>query len=195
MDPKALLVHVPRFFTPEECQNIIDMKERLNLEPGLTYSKNDPTHEQHEDRICNLAFIKPVDDFPYIDRIRNLVQEYNKIENYHLNDRLEIQFTEYNKGAWFRRHQDTYLDANHRAMRDETRKISMTIQLSDTNDYTGGDVIVTLAKTKQGSTGRKISREQGDATIFPSYFNHEVNKITSGVRYALVIWQSGPTWR
>tara|TARA_B100000575_G_scaffold291551_1_gene297764 strand:- start:95 stop:679 length:585 start_codon:yes stop_codon:yes gene_type:complete len=194
MDPKDLIAHRPGFLSPEHCRNIIHMKEKLNLVPGQVYDERRPDHTS-QNRICNLAFITP-DSFPYTDRIRELVNQYNnKKDNYILNDRLDLQFVEYNEGAWFKRHQDTFLDISNRAMGEETRKISLTIQLSDTNDYTGGDVVITTSKTEEGSNGTIISREQGSVTIFPSYFNHEVNKITSGVRYALVAWQWGPYWR
>ena len=195
MEAKQLVVTRKKLFTKEECISIIDNKDKYNLSPATTFGEysieenpNDPN------RIGNIGWID-VDKFPYMDRIRTLVAGYNQIENYILNDNYQLQFCEYGPGAWFKKHQDTYLSMNQRTAFVDTRKISMTIQLSDDQDYTGGDVIITIKRTETGSQGYPISRQQGDAIVFPSYFNHQVNQINSGKRYSLVVWAHGPHWK
>lgn len=68
-----------------------------------------------------------------------------------------------------------------------TRKISFTVQLSDSNDYKGCDLLV-------ADHGRELTaiRDQGSLSMFPSYMPHCVTPIESGERWALVIWVHGP---
>ncbi|MSQ71226.1 MAG: 2OG-Fe(II) oxygenase [Betaproteobacteria bacterium] len=69
------------------------------------------------------------------------------------------------------------------------RKLSLTIQLSGGDAYTGGalEFINAPAMTQ--------SREVGAATFFPSYLVHRVSPVESGVRRSLVAWACGPVFR
>ena len=67
------------------------------------------------------------------------------------------------------------------------RKMSMTVQLSGTTEYQGGDV-----KLYDGPEAHTLYRKQGSATVWPSWTLHEVERITSGERWALVAWMLGP---
>ncbi len=67
------------------------------------------------------------------------------------------------------------------------RKLSVVVQLSDGDDYDGCDLML--------RTHREFTpdlRGRGDVIIFPSWTVHSVTPITSGRRYALVLWVSGP---
>ena len=76
-----------------------------------------------------------------------------------------------------------------------TRKLSYSIQLSDTNDYEGGD----LEFFDGDNTGKKEKnpqlRQKGNIIVFPSYLWHRITPITKGIRYAIVGWVHGPTYR
>lgn len=72
-----------------------------------------------------------------------------------------------------------------------TRKLSLITQLSDPDDYEGGDVLIDVGDVKLFSA----SREQGSHTIFPSFLLHEVTPVTRGKRWALVAWMEGPPFR
>ena len=65
---------------------------------------------------------------------------------------------------------------------ESTRKLSVIVQLSDSEDYEGGDLVFTCGKTFHPS--------MGDIIIFPSnwMFYHEVQKITKGKRYSGTVW-------
>lgn len=66
------------------------------------------------------------------------------------------------------------------------RKLTYVVQLSDGNDYGGGDLLI-----KDG--GVVAPREQGTLVVFPSTLFHVVSPVTMGVRYALIGWVHGPT--
>ncbi|UDY33960.1 2OG-Fe(II) oxygenase [Dermatobacter hominis] len=67
-----------------------------------------------------------------------------------------------------------------------TRKLTYVVQLSDPEDYTGGDLVVI-------DGGHPASKEQGVLTVFPSVLSHVVSPVIVGERYALVGWVHGPT--
>ncbi len=73
------------------------------------------------------------------------------------------------------------------------RKLSVTVNLSDGDDYEGGDL-----EFVSGS-GQLVQqpelRTQGSTVIFPSTLGHRVTPLTRGVRYALVGWMVGPPLR
>lgn len=67
-----------------------------------------------------------------------------------------------------------------------TRKLTVIVQLSHPEEYTGCEV-----QFMNGS----VSKKKGSVTIFPSWMYHRVTKLTSGNRDSLVCWINGPTFR
>jgi predicted 2-oxoglutarate/Fe(II)-dependent dioxygenase YbiX/alkylated DNA repair dioxygenase AlkB len=67
-----------------------------------------------------------------------------------------------------------------------TRKISLTVQLSDPYKYKGCNLEI-----MDHSRDCVASRDQGVVSLFPSYMPHRVTPIEEGERYALVIWVHG----
>lgn len=99
-----------------------------------------------------------------------------------------IQYTEYYDHAeghygW---HQD--MGSGELSM----RKISITVQLSEADEYEGGD----LEFNKGGDVGGFIApRGAGVVVIFPSYMFHRVTKVTKGTRRSFVLWLGGDHYR
>ena len=67
--------------------------------------------------------------------------------------------------------------------------MSLTVQLSDEDDYEGGDLI--LNDNKEESRSYKVSRGKGSVIVFDSRTLHQVTPVTKGVRYSLVKWYHG----
>ena len=63
------------------------------------------------------------------------------------------------------------------------RHLSVSVCLNNT--FTGGEFVFDLPDGKY-----VLPQNEGDAVVFPSnfMFPHQVNKITSGIRYALIGW-------
>lgn len=72
------------------------------------------------------------------------------------------------------------------------RKLATTVQLSDPNDYEGGDFQIWFSSTNDIIN---LPREKGDVLIFPSYMLHRITPITKGERRALVFWTGGEPFR
>ena len=98
-----------------------------------------------------------------------------------------LQYTVYEKDQYYDWHVDT-LGLEHGL----ARKLSFSLQLSDENDYTGGDL--QLLNTV-GNSSYFIPKERGTIVIFDSHVKHRVRKVKSGVRKSIVGWVLGPRLR
>ncbi len=72
------------------------------------------------------------------------------------------------------------------------RKLATTVQLSDPNDYEGGEFQVWFGGRERFIT---LPREKGDVLIMPTFIMHNVSPITRGERRALVYWTGGEPFR
>ena len=70
---------------------------------------------------------------------------------------------------------------------NSTRKISLSIQLTNENSYEGGDLEFMINRSTI-----KAPREKGTAILFPYYITHRVTDVTKGKRNSLVFWFHGP---
>ncbi len=96
----------------------------------------------------------------------------------------ELQLTQYECGDFFEWHMD------FGPGEISNRKLSLTVQLSDPEEYEGGmlqfminDRIVDAPRTR------------GTVIVFPSFIMHRVTPVTRGVRRSIVGWVSGMPYR
>ena len=87
-------------------------------------------------------------------------------------------------------HLDWHMDIG--AYSVNKRKLAMTVQLSDSNDYEGGDFEIWLGGKDNFLT---VPREKGDVVVFPAFCMHRVKPITRGERRCLVFWTGGRPFR
>ena len=99
-----------------------------------------------------------------------------------------FQVTYYPPGGVYEWHQDW--DGNIQPM--NTRKISLGVQLSDPDWYTGGNLQFQLPRTEEANIA---SRKRGSITLFPSFIMHRLSTVVTGERYSLVGWCHGNIWR
>jgi PKHD-type hydroxylase len=71
------------------------------------------------------------------------------------------------------------------------RKLSMSLLLSDTADFQGGELQLKVADDEPIG----LEQAKGRAWFFPSYMLHRVAPVTKGVRRSLVLWVGGPPFR
>tara|TARA_R110002020_G_C16164045_1_gene763577 strand:+ start:84 stop:707 length:624 start_codon:yes stop_codon:yes gene_type:complete len=93
-----------------------------------------------------------------------------------------IQFARYDVGD----HYDIHFDG----FKETGRKLSMSVQLSDPEDYEGG-----LLKIGLPNNPVTVTTEQGSVACFPSWMPHTIEPVTEGTRYSLVAWGHGPAVR
>jgi len=103
----------------------------------------------------------------------------------------DIQYTEYNKkGSHYGWHCD--IGIVNLLNGCESRKLSISLLLSDPSEYEGGEFQLLLDGRKDMIT---LKPPLGYAIIFPSTSVHRVRPIKSGVRTSLVGWYGGPNFR
>ncbi|WP_299222389.1 2OG-Fe(II) oxygenase [uncultured Aquimarina sp.] len=121
------------------------------------------------------------------EKFINMITESNRaLWNFELTSIFDdLQYTVYNgEGGHFDWHMDIGKGKYSR------RKVSITLQLSDPDEYEGGDFEFLI-----GNEITKLPRKKGCAIVFPSYFLHRVTPVTKGVRKSLVLWVSGQPFR
>ena len=108
-------------------------------------------------------------------------------ENYMYNvshlDGDSVKFKTYNEGDG----QTWHVDAKPQEGDEDVRKISFTVQLSDCDDYEGGNVQV----LDENGQMYNLPRERGTVALFDSASRHRVDKVRKGTRKALVGWALG----
>lgn len=102
-------------------------------------------------------------------------------------DHNQMQYTEYGPGQFYGWH----IDVNKMKIEKEVRKLSFTLQLSDPDEYEGGEFQL-LSYDNELYTAPK---QKGTLIIFDSMSRHRVTKIKSGLRKSLVGWVLGPRWK
>ena len=70
------------------------------------------------------------------------------------------------------------------------RKLSISVQLSSSEDYDGGDLELLYSNSPT-----TLDRTRGAFIIFPSFMLHRVTPVTRGTRWSLVAWIRGKRWR
>lgn len=103
----------------------------------------------------------------------------------------EMQFTEYHAEdeGYYDWHMDTFFNGQSLSQ----RKLSMVIQLSDPDNYEGGQLEM-RPWFMEPPPADKL-KNQGAVVIFPSLVHHRVTPVTKGTRYSLVAWMEGPKWK
>ena len=116
----------------------------------------------------------------------NFLYDISDIEN------NMIQYTQYNKGDFYKWHTDMDIcDINEPDQL--VRKLSFTLQLTNDDEYTGGDL--EFADFDDSTYKFSVPKSRGTVIVFDSRTPHRVLPVKSGVRKSLVGWVVGKRWR
>jgi PKHD-type hydroxylase len=171
-------------FTPNECLQIINIGNSLPKNTGVLEGSN-PLDLEIRD--SNVSWIIHDKNTKWIfDRLADAVIELNnryfKFDLYGFTEHL--QFTEYKAPTGH------YIKHIDRGMTMQPRKLSLVLQLSNPSTYTGGNL-----ELQYEHNPLIAPKDIGKLIVFPSYTLHGVTPITSGTRYSLVSWLSGPNFK
>ena len=122
-------------------------------------------------------------DYLYQTIMRKFVEVNNKCFNYALTSVFDVFILKYEVGNFYKAHLDIGGNATN-------RKISLIVQLSNEDTYTGCDTIMHLDYKPVS-----IDKTFNTGTFFPSYLLHEATPLLTGTRYALVAWATGEPFR
>lgn len=150
-------------------------------------------HEENlEVRSSSIKWIPPNQEWRWLyeKMMQQIMEANNAIWHFELHNLIDyIQYTEYHadKGGHYNWHQDVGPGEMCK------RKISITVQLSDSDEYEGGDLEYFKGGDPEKAT--KAPRGKGVVFIFPSYMMHRVTKVTKGVRRSFVLWVGGEHYK
>lgn len=168
--------------SPEWCEEVIEKCSSLPLVDGTVFSTNGYGPDLSI-RSTKLAFVED-------KQVRNTVDHYahlanRAVYNFDVNYQPPVQYGEYSEGSFY----DWHHDINWQADSMYDRKLSVVIQLSNPDTYSGGEFQFKSIETP------KNFKTQGSVLVFPSYNEHRVTEVIKGVRRSLVCWLEGPRWR
>jgi len=107
--------------------------------------------------------------------------------NFNLTSGEKVQIGKYSSKdkGFYDWHQDFGFNANKENL---TRKVSISILLSDPKDFEGGEF-------EFKDFEKQPVLKQGSILVFKSILEHRVTPVISGTRYSAVTWVSGPAYR
>ena len=129
-------------------------------------------------------------------------------------DGESMQYTRYGEGEYYNWHNDSSIAVHYKPQAlgisggesinnekahidylnkntEMVRKLSFTLQLSDPNDYEGGNVQL----IDDAGQSYIAPRQRGSIVLFDSRTSHRVLKVTKGTRRSIVGWVVGPRWK
>lgn len=123
-------------------------------------------------------------------------------------DNESMQYTRYKEGQFYGWHNDAGLSSHYKPMSTNNnsenlaqdfvnentelvRKLSFSLQLSEYDEYEGGNVQLLNECGESYFTPRK----RGTIVLFDSRTQHRVLKVTKGTRKSIVGWVVGPRWK
>ena len=162
------------------CDNILDIAiNKQEFERGLVFGQK----ENLDVRKNNTQDIA----YAWINCLLNGYIGYANYTNFNYDlsssDQEVAQVSRYCEGDYYTIHNDYN---NDKESPSHTRKISMSVQLSDSSEYEGGDLIL-----YEGKKSVTMPKSKGTIIIFDSRMYHEITEVTSGTRYALIKWYHG----
>lgn len=169
-------------FSDLELDAIIRIGEQIQQENGITGGGHLP-----EIRNSYVSWLFPNEVTGWIfERLAGVVTIMNQqFFGFDLHGFFQgLQFTKYQAPG---QHYSWHVD---RGQHVGVRKLSLSLQLSDSDTYKGGDL-----ELRFGDEPQKANRERGMITLFPSWTLHRVTPVTDGTRYSLVAWISGPPFK
>lgn len=169
-------------FSVEECKKIISDNSPEGFETSAVQAavSDDTPTEKLQIRDSSNVWVEQNDTNMWLfDKMLALVMSANQKFKFEVDFFEALQLAKYEVGQFYNWHVD--LGPGHMG----NRKLSVTVQLSDSDSYEGGDLVL------DDGTDFMAPRELGSVTVFPSFMKHKVTPITKGTRYSLVVWASG----
>ena len=126
------------------------------------------------------------------DYIKNKIKMVLELANlsiykYNIQELEDVKLLKYNIGGKYKWHTDVG------SKETSTRKLTAIVQLSDEQDYEGGDLEFGITD-ELGENNYVATKKQGSIIVFPSFLSHRVIPITKGTRYSLLTWMNGDSF-
>jgi len=189
------VVIIESFLNDHEINHLLKETSNLNYERSQLF--NDNNHEYNSEiayRESNIKWIPFENKFMYLyNKCEGMINNENSFSwKFNIKNTIErFQYTEYHGNV--KGHYNWHVDLGPGV--PSYRKLSLSIQLSDPNEYVGGDLQVFDANVDSPFPYRDVPRKKGSAILFPSFTPHRVTPVTKGVRKSLVWWVGGEPFK
>jgi len=175
----AKVCRFPGALSGQECDAILASASRQRAVRGATLEG----HEDRRDCVCTWLPADGEHRWLY-ERVAGIFERANETFGFRIRCMVEpLMAVAYAPGHRFEWH----LDAGRELA--SNRKLSMSLLLSPPAAYTRG-------RLEFASHARAMQTPpQGCALVFPSFLAHRVTPVESGLRFSLVAFAYGPTFR
>lgn len=140
-------------------------------------------------RKTEIVWIEPGTEI--FDTIYNYIVSANANAgwNFEITGMENVQLGRYTDGGFYDWHMDTFApdEGNYQ------RKLSCVVQMTDPDEYEGGDLI--LKTGKNDTDVHTFTRKRGSVIVFPSMVYHKVTPVTKGTRFSAVAWMRGQAFK
>jgi PKHD-type hydroxylase len=187
-----------QLFTDEELEKVVEYCETLEKIEGTTVGKDGKSDTEDTSRKSTIAWARPTDENQWIfDRLLYVADQLNRrFYEFDLNGFETFQYTVYDgeKNQKYDYHMDTVLGMDKPIEMMETRKLSLSIILSDPSEYEGGEFYIQSGSPDPEKL-MKMEQPKGRVLGFPSFMIHGVAPVTKGTRRSIVVWVEGPKFK
>lgn len=179
---------MPEALSCRETEEIIRVGEALKTHPA-TVAREEGSIVDSAFREARVSWIHPDDSTHtvFVSLARIIEQINSETFKFDLLGFAEpIQYTVYESPSVG---YDWHFDMMN-APTEVQRKLSITVQLSDPAEYSGGEL-----ELRDGSAVAVAPQARGTVVAFPGWALHRVTPVTQGIRRSLVAWIGGPPFR
>jgi len=179
-------------FTSDEIDRIVREMDLLGTQPSTVIADNtaNAVKDRYRSSQQKMHGVNQYNKWIF-DRLLNVSQEINEKDyNFDLWGFDHFQYTVYNVNEEYKAHADIIYTASK--FKTLTRKLSISLVLSDNYDYEGGEFQIITAEQSEAST---VEQKKGRLIVFPSWMVHKVKPVTRGVRKSIVVWVVGPNFK
>jgi PKHD-type hydroxylase len=193
--------------TPRFCDEVIEHGNSIKKEMAMTGYGGVKTEPPSQDEISEMKK-KRESNVSWFDDpwVYNEIHPYVHIANEKAGWNFQwdwseaFQFTEYKPGQFYDWHTDAspapYNCPNDINRHGKVRKISLSVMLTDPEEYEGGELQFNFKandpqfEKDEIRTVTEVS-SRGSLVLFPSFLWHRVKPVTKGIRHSLVCWNLG----
>tara|TARA_B110000285_G_scaffold71974_1_gene82973 strand:+ start:236 stop:901 length:666 start_codon:yes stop_codon:yes gene_type:complete len=217
MNLKNYYYYFQSALTPRMCDDIVAYGKQHQAEMAVTggVSRKVETGDKlTKKEIKNIQKKRDSDivwmnDKWIYDAVHPYIHEANKLAgwNFEWDWSESCQFTKYGVGQYYGWHCDSWEEPYQRKQNEDgtypidhgkIRKLSVTISLTEPDEYVGGNLEFDFRNQIDWERDKKSKikecteiRPRGSIIVFPSFVWHRVAPVTKGVRNSLVVWNLG----
>jgi PKHD-type hydroxylase len=217
MNLKNYYYYFQSALTPRMCDDIVAYGKQHQAEMAVTggvSKKVETGGKLTKKEIKNIQKKRDSDivwmnDKWIYDAVHPYIHEANKLAgwNFEWDWSESCQFTKYGVGQYYGWHCDSWEEPYQRKQNEDgtypidhgkVRKLSVTISLTEPDEYVGGNLEFDFRNQIDWERNKKSKikecteiRPRGSIIVFPSFVWHRVAPVTKGVRNSLVVWNLG----